>query len=341
MQRYHKFSFFLLRSVKGTKNRKKKQNYFANKKYDKYICIFERKNVGYIYFNMADIFKIRKLGVCRKELVDARTAFTYYELKAGEVFRSRALPLNYILFVMRGVIDVHNDGFRHNRFQADEMVFLLRSSAVQVKAEKKTKLYVMYFDTFLSSCDQQLFKAYLPDVEKITYDFRPIRIPKQILLFLGQMHAIQLQKVDCMHFNSLKHREFFIFLRNFCPREDLVMFLAPLIGRSLNFRSKVLEKYAQLNGGSVTDLANRVGMGRKNFDKHFREEFGTSPAKWMQQEKAKRLFMFFSEPGATISDAMDMFHFNSPSHFNRFCHQYYQKSPGMMIKEAGHVKKRK
>jgi AraC-like DNA-binding protein len=40
------------------------------------------------------------------------------------------------------------------------------------------------------------------------------------------------------------------------------------------------------------------------------------------------------EPGVTIMDAMDKFHFNSPSHFNRFCRQYFDKTPGTMIKEA-------
>jgi AraC-like DNA-binding protein len=75
-------------------------------------------------------------------------------------------------------------------------------------------------------------------------------------------------------------------------------------------------------------------MGRKNFDKRFREEFGTSPAHWVQQETAKRLRLFLMEPGITISDAMDKFHFNSPSHFNRFCRRYFNESPGVMLKKA-------
>lgn len=284
---------------------------------------------------MNDIFKIKDSGVCRKAQIDVKTAFTFYEIKAGEEIRHRDLPLNYIFFVFGGVLEIDCNEFENCRFQADEMIFMLRSSSVHVRVLKKTKLCVMYFDTFLSSCDQQLFKAYLPDVEKVTYDFRPIPIPQPIDVFLKQTGYFQKQKVDCMHFNSLKHREFFLLLRHFCPREDIVMFLSPLISRSLNFRTRVLEKYTQLDGSDVTKLAGLVGMGRKNFDKRFREEFGTSPAKWMQEEKAKHLRRFLAEPGVTISDAMDKFHFNSPSHFNRFCHRYFKSAPGVMIKRAG------
>ena len=291
------------------------------------------------FYFMIDIFKIRELGVCKKAQFDDRTAFNYYEVKTGEDIWNRNLPLNYILFVFSGVLDISCNEFENRRFQQEEMIFLLRSSSVHVKVVKNAKLYVMYFESFLSSCDSQLFKAFLPDVEKIVYDFRPIMIPESISAFLKQIYSLQMQKVDCMHFNSIKHCEFFILLRRFCPREDIVMFLAPLIGKSLTFRNKVLEKYMQLKSGRVTELAGMVGMGRKNFDKRFIDEFGVSPAKWMQQEKAKRLRVFLTEPDVTISDAMDKFHFNSPSHFNRFCHQYFKSSPGMLIKEAGNLKK--
>jgi AraC-like DNA-binding protein len=290
---------------------------------------------------MVDIFKKRELGVCKREIVDTNTAFTYYDLRPHEEIRNHNLPFNYVLFVLRGVVEVSCNEFQQCTFGSDQMIFLLRSSSVHVRVCRKTKLYVMYFDRFLSSCDQQLFRAYLPDAEKIHYTFRPIAIPLEITVFLKQLHVYQKEKVDCMHYNSLKHCEFFILLRHFCPREDLVEFLLPLISHSLDFRFRVLEKYMQLDGGGVAELAGLTGMGRKNFDKRFRKEFGTSPAKWMQEEKAKRLRMFLAMPNVTISDAMDRFYFNSPSHFNRFCRQYFNQSPGAMIREAGHVKVKK
>ena len=290
---------------------------------------------------MSDIFKVRELGVYREEQVDAKTAFTYFDVKTGEEIRNHCLPLNYIIFVLEGALEISCNEFENRRFKSGEMVFMLRSSSVHVKVLKKSELYLLYFDTFLSSSDRQLFKAYLPDVEKMKYDFRSVLIPKPVTVFLKQTIYFQNHKVDNMHFNSLKHCEFFLLLRHFCPREDLVMFLSPLISRSLSFRTRVLEKYPKLSSGRVTELASLVGMGRKNFDKHFRDEFGLSPAKWMQQEKSKHLRLFLTEQGVTISDAMDKFHFNSSGHFNRFCHQYFNMSPGSIIRNAEEERRKK
>ncbi|MDR1380756.1 MAG: AraC family transcriptional regulator [Tannerella sp.] len=290
---------------------------------------------------MENIFKIRELSESRKVQVEANTAFTYYEIKAGEELGNRGLPSNYILFVLGGTVELTCNQFANRQFQAGEMIFLLRSSSVKIKALKKTKLYVMYFDKFISPYDRQLFKAYLPDVEKTVYDFRPVTIPAPLRVFLEQVLYFQKQKIDGVQFNSLKHSELFMLLRHLCPHADIVNLLSPLIGHSMDFRDKVLENYPKLDGGGVPEFAGLVGMGRKTFDKRFREEFNVSPAKWMQLETAKRLRLYLAEPGVTISDAMDKFHFNSPSHFNRFCHRYFQEPPGAIIKEAKTVVNKK
>ena len=291
---------------------------------------------------MIELFKIRELGVCRKKLqVDENTAFSYCELKSGEESRKRDLPSNFILFVLGGSMEVSCDRFENRVLQSNQMILLLRNSSVCIKALKNTTLYTLYFDKWISTCDQQLFKAYLPDTEKIRYDFMPTVIPQPIVLFLKQLHSLQEQKIDCLHFNRLKHSEFFILLRYFCPREELVMLLAPMIGKSLEFREKVLEKYTQMKNGGVEVLAGLVGMGRKNFERKFRAEFGASPAKWMNDDKAKHLYMFLTEPDVSIADAMEHFHFNSATHFNRFCLQHFQKTPGAIIREARVRKKGK
>ena len=289
---------------------------------------------------MNDIFKIEELGVCKKIQMDDKTAFTYHELKSGEEYRNRKLPLHFILFVIDGALEVTCNQYENRRIQNGQMILLMRTSSVCVKALKKSTLMMMYFDMFISTCDQQLLKAYLPDTEKIKYDFMPIPIPEPITQFLSQTRYFQEKKVNCKHFNRLKHCEFFVLLRHFCPREELVVFLTPLIGRTYNFRNKVLEKYTLIKEGGVAELASLVGMGRKNFEKQFQKEFETSPAQWMLQEKAKRLYVFLNEPEVTIADAMDEFYFNSSSHFNRFCKHFFQKTPGSIIKEAKQQKKK-
>ena len=283
---------------------------------------------------MDNVFKIRELAENRASMPDHKTAFTFFEIEAGEELSNARLPVNYIFFVLSGEVTLCCNGFINHSFRKNEMVFLQKSSAVKVTVPKNTKLCVFCFDMFVSPSDQYFFSAFLPDAEKTAYQFRPIAIPPLIRSFLYQLRLQQAEKIDCKSMNTLKHCEFFVLLRYLCPREDLVELMHRLICKSLDFRNKVIDKYMKMEGNRVTELAKLVNMGRKNFDKRFRAEFGTSPAKWMQQEMAKRLHLFLQTPGITISDAMYKFHFNSPSHFNRFCHHFLEASPGTIIKEA-------
>jgi len=293
------------------------------------------------FFEMDDIFKIRELGVCKKPQTDERTAFTYYELVAGDEIRKQDLSLHYLFFVLSGQLEISCNEFMDRRIQSGQMIFLLRSSTVHVRTSKKCALLVLYFDMLQTSCEQHLLSSFLPEVEKTQYDFTPVQIPQSIQLFLKQTHYMQEQKVDCMHFNSLKRREFFLLLRHFCSRNEIIQLLFPLISSSLLFRNRVLDKYPQLGDGNVTKFAGLLGMGRKSFDKRFREEFGESPAQWMIREKVKRLRIYLAKPGVTVTDAMDEFFFDSSGHFNRFCHQHFNMTPGKMIKEANKSQKKK
>jgi AraC-like DNA-binding protein len=291
-----------------------------------------------ILMKRENIFGLRKLEICRSSVVDLHTAFSHHELSAGEEYSEQSLPYNFMLFVLSGEISVCCNEFAGHKFQSDEMMFLLRSSTVVARALRKTRLVVFYFDTFISTCERDTFRTFLPDVEKTTYNFSPVRIPKPVKIFLEQLIYLRELRVDCAHFNELKHRELFMLIRMFCSRDDLIALLAPIIGSLQSFRAKVLDKYRELETGRVSELASLVGMGRKNFDKRFREEFATSPAKWIEQQKAKKVKLFLMEPGITIADAIEKFHFNSPSHFNRFSHKNFGKSPGVIIKEAKEMK---
>ncbi|MDR1724545.1 MAG: helix-turn-helix domain-containing protein [Tannerella sp.] len=286
---------------------------------------------------MDDIFAIKNKGVCTKLQIEGTTSFEFYGLNEGQICSNERLPLNFIIFVLEGTIEYVSEVFPVKEISAGMMVFVPKDSKAGLKAMEESKLGVMYFGVLLSPCDRQRILDKLPELEEREDELPVIEIPQFILLFLDNLRELKSLEVDCEHFNELKHEEFFILLRRFCSHDDYLKLLWPLIRRSNDFRNKVIEKYyqfADVEGGGVPEFASLVGMGRKNFDRHFRDEFGISPARWLHAEKAKRLRNFLNTPGVTIIDAMDKFHFNSPSHFNHFCRKYFGSTPGAMIREG-------
>jgi AraC-like DNA-binding protein len=74
-------------------------------------------------------------------------------------------------------------------------------------------------------------------------------------------------------------------------------------------------------------------MGRTNFDLKFKKEFGMPPLRWMLKEKAKRVRFSMAESDITLSDIMQKYNFNSPTHLNRFCKQQFGCSPTELMKK--------
>ncbi|MCD7977088.1 MAG: AraC family transcriptional regulator [Tannerellaceae bacterium] len=99
-----------------------------------------------------------------------------------------------------------------------------------------------------------------------------------------------------------------------------------------NFKNLILKHYKHIN--SVAELAVIAGMSRTIFDNKFKEVFGMSARKWILQETAKQVRFRAKQPNVTITDLMDEFKFNSATHFNRFCKQYFDCTPGELIRRS-------
>ena len=75
------------------------------------------------------------------------------------------------------------------------------------------------------------------------------------------------------------------------------------------------------------------GFGRTNFNNKFREEFGISPHQWLLKQKAKHVRFKLAEPENTLSDVMQLYKFNSATHFTRFCKQQFGCTPSELLRQ--------
>jgi len=283
---------------------------------------------------MDNVFSIREAGVNKPSSQAGRsTSFAFGEAVADERLTVERLPLNCIVFVVKGSIEFSCNQYERVAFRSGEMAFFLRASSVSLRALKDAEMYVFSFDALLAADDRKLFDAWRRDAEAEPSQspFTPVAIPKAVVTLLRNLQFFDVTDADLQPYNELKHRELFLLLRHYTPKQQLLSMLKPLLLNLTEFRQVVLDRYGIAEEGGVKALADLTGMSRKNFERRFREEFGASPARWLIERKAEKLRLFLQQPGVRIADAMVKFRFNSPSHFNAFCRRHLGATPGAVI----------
>lgn len=85
---------------------------------------------------------------------------------------------------------------------------------------------------------------------------------------------------------------------------------------------------------AVEDLADRAGMSRAAFDRHFRAATGLSPLKYLKALRLNDAAMLIAN-GATITDAATRVGYTSPSQFSREFKRHFGTTPRIWAGAAG------
>jgi AraC family transcriptional regulator of adaptative response/methylated-DNA-[protein]-cysteine methyltransferase len=103
------------------------------------------------------------------------------------------------------------------------------------------------------------------------------------------------------------------------------------VGRAL----KLIAKGALDNGGSVSDLAARLGVGERHLGRLFDKHLGSSPlriARSLRVQRAKRLL---NDTDLSMTEIAARAGFNSLRSFNAAFAEIYRRPPSMIRQQAG------
>lgn len=123
---------------------------------------------------------------------------------------------------------------------------------------------------------------------------------------------------------------FTIFNKYYDEREIRDLFL-PIVSSSPEFKLLVYSKFNfKFN---VDELANACNMGKRTFERKFKDAFnGLTPYDWMQRQRKRKIYYKLSLPGSSVKDVMAENNFYDSSHFNKFCRKHFNMSPRRLIK---------
>lgn len=280
-----------------------------------------------------DLLYVQEHLSCRHYVSDYRCRFKYREESENTVFEYDSKHHYMLLFIEYGQVAVDCNEFKGRRFGGGQMVFIPKGSEVRVVSTEPVGVLTCTFDAMNNVCDKFNLHSYWPLCKEIAYDFEPVDVSPQLNTFLETVRYYLKEGINCEHFHEMKQQEMFLVLRWFYPKEVLARLFYPIIGNSIDFKALVLENYLKVD--SVAQLADLSHMGRRRFDTVFKDEFGMPPRQWMLRQIAKHVKFHLLEPGATISDVMYKFNFNSPTHFTRFCRQQFDCTPTELMEKIG------
>ena len=260
---------------------------------------------------------------------DLSTGFHYQELPSNGHEGSRVLIQNVIVFMIEGSCSFSYDHYINRIFLAGDMLFFPKSAMVTGFILEDAKFLYMTFDMPLSIFDRQYIQQQWIIAEKIKFDFEPLKINYPIDLFVTSLVYFLQNGGDYLELHDIKHREFFLLLRQFYTREQFTEFFYPIVGKSFNFKNFVLENHA--NCSNLKELILRSNMCSNVFMRKFKNEFGMSAYQWMLKQMCNKIQHKASQPEITVKEIMREVGVESYSNFNRICRRHFGQNPKQLI----------
>lgn len=263
------------------------------------------------------IFYLEEHAKCSQYLTDVRLGFKYIEVDAGTVFETHEKKEKHLFFILEGSVKVRYNEFSDKTFSAGEMIFIPKSADCWGEALTNSSFIVHIYDAPVRLCDKVSLNSIAAHAECIQYEFKSLPIRTPLDLYLKLLKIYMIAGVNCRHLHEIKQKELFLLLRAYYRKEELAQFFYPMLGKSLDFRSKVMTYY--MESKTAKELARYCGYSEVHFNELFVAEFTETPYKWMQKQKAKHIIGRLSQSEVSLKEIIDEFDFSSQSHFNKYC----------------------
>jgi AraC-like DNA-binding protein len=262
---------------------------------------------------------------------DTKAGFKYIETEDDASFSLHHRDLHHIIFMLEGKALATWSEYRNVPVGQSEFAFFSKGSNAVITTVSSCKMVVFTFFALKTSCEKHAFQSYWRLFPNINHHFNTLPFRTPLIEFFDLLVLYLQMNINCAHLHEVKHQELFLILHTQYPKEELANMFYPIIGKSFDFRSLIMDNYLKVR--HIDELAHLSGMGRTNFDNKFKEEFGTSPHQWILKQKAKHVRNSLSEPDATFSDVMRKYNFNSATHFTRFCKQQFGCTPTELVRQ--------
>ena len=262
--------------------------------------------------------------------INTKTKFIDRTLPSECVLEKKPGTFNYMFFVISGSLEL-KASFAENKNQIGTGKFFIIScdQECSITVCRKAHLVILKFNSVVFDYGVSFFQE-LGEEKVEPYEFTILPISNNLNDFLCFVSNWLEKGIESHHFHKYSHGLLNVILRKSYSKEDLIKIYYNIVGKKIDFRSKVLQTYPKAH--NVKELAVMMDMSRSAFVRSFMEEFGTNAKSWLAEKKKEFIRLNLSDPGISVKSLMFRCGFDTPSNFTRYFQQNFKCTPSYAIK---------
>lgn len=267
----------------------------------------------------------------KKKLI---TLLNQTETKEGEFITENHI----LIYVVKGKVTFSYGYTNSKKEGAEILLFLPLATHVNYRIEKDARLLLFQLDDNLQICECFGYEEFETEIHQVNSgrnkrSSSAILKPNGIITTYMEGLAYNMKRgINEKAYFEIKIKELLFLLRAFYAREELAAFFSTALYTSTAFPAHILRCHHAYD--SVEDLAKAMNYTVSGFSKRFRKSFGTSPSKWMREQKAKRIYREVCIGKLNFKEIADRYNFASTSTFNDFFKLAFGETPGVIRKKA-------
>ncbi len=134
----------------------------------------------------------------------------------------------------------------------------------------------------------------------------------------------------CRHFLEGEASRLLFLLNAYYSEEERIKFFSHILTPDIKFSEFVRMNHMKYR--TIADLSEALCMTTQAFANRFKKTFGMTPHKWMQQEKARWIYLDICRSDMTLKEIALKYDFPLSSNFFRFCKHTFGETPGNIRK---------
>jgi len=253
----------------------------------------------------------------------------YIRYEPGEK-REKTLVFTQIILVTEGSLLLSYDHFFDYKLGEGKIMLLPPGCHYTIRAETCVSTLIFRMKEAIRFCEGYTVNNISGDKLLTTGKLNCLKIQPAITNFASFLTDNLSFGLCQEEYLKLKTKELLYLIHSYYPAKELKDFFLPLLSPNVQFHQFVLRYYRQVK--TVKEFADLNNCSVSNFDKKFKEAFGTSTYQWMQKKKVELLYHEINATDKPLRQIAKEQRFLSLPQFNDYCKKHFGYPPGPMRK---------